>query len=152
MWQPPITFTWSRKEASSDFWEIARITICKTSSMHAMSWLLSKKATRALTSAAVMLCLHIHQIHHINDDYTTRCNNYRWKTEYIELYVAFRDRRRWFSTGNWRPYLRLISPRLNKRRRILCISSWVGLSPTISLVTGCKRGLLPMENLDLTSQ
>lgn len=58
MWQPPIKLTCSRKEASSCFWETARITICRTSSIQAMSWLRSKKAMRDFISDAEMCCLH----------------------------------------------------------------------------------------------
>lgn len=58
MWQPPIKLTCSRKEASSCFWETARITICRTSSMQATSWLRSKKAMRDFISDAEICCLH----------------------------------------------------------------------------------------------
>lgn len=58
MWQPPTRLTCSRKAASSGFWESARIIICKTSSIQVESWLVSKKAIRALISAAAIFCLH----------------------------------------------------------------------------------------------
>lgn len=58
-WQPLMILTCSRKEASKDFWETARIIMCKTSSIQVISWLVSKNAMRAFMSPAAMFCLHI---------------------------------------------------------------------------------------------